>query len=95
MYYAVTIHVQLLLLHRLLSFPAAACVIIQIQELKGKDTGHIKILLHFVICHSKKYHGPRTSSCHKKQQGGTQYGLVFGMYDNICLDTPTYSLACS
>ena len=28
-------------------------------------------LLHFMICHSKKCHRPRTSSCDKKQQGGS------------------------
>ena len=30
------------------------------------------ILLHFMICHSKKCHRPRTSSCHKVQRGGTK-----------------------
>ena len=29
------------------------------------------LLLHFMICHSKKCHRPRTSSCHKVQRGGT------------------------
>ena len=32
------------------------------------------ILLHFMICHSNKCHRPRTSSCHKEQRGGTEYG---------------------
>ena len=27
-------------------------------------------LFHFMTCHSKKRHRPRTSSCHKEQQGG-------------------------
>ena len=31
-------------------------------------------LLHFMICHSNKCHRPRTSSCHKEQRGGTEYG---------------------
>ena len=30
------------------------------------------VLLHFMICHSNKCHRPRTSSCHKEQQGGTE-----------------------
>ena len=41
-------------------------------------------MLHFIICHSKKCHRPRTSSClsiccHRVQ-------VIIGMYDNICLD---------
>ena len=32
------------------------------------------VLLHFMICHSNKCHRPRTSSCHKEQRGGTEYG---------------------
>ena len=32
------------------------------------------LLLHFMICHSNKCHRPRTSSCHKEQRGGTEYG---------------------
>ena len=28
-----------------------------------------------MICHSKKWHGPRPSSCHKVQRGGTEYEL--------------------
>ena len=43
----------------------------------------VHILLHFVICHSKKCHRPCTSSCHKIHQGGTEYGLYSGMHDNI------------
>ena len=31
-------------------------------------------ILHFMICHSNKCHAPRTSSCHKEQRGGTEYG---------------------
>ena len=31
-------------------------------------------VLHFMICHSNKCHRPRTSSCHKEQRGGTEYG---------------------
>ena len=31
-------------------------------------------LLYFMICHSNKCHRPRTSSCHKEQRGGTEYG---------------------
>ena len=29
------------------------------------------LLLHFIICHSKKCHRPRTLSCHKVERGGT------------------------
>jgi len=32
------------------------------------------LLSHFMICHSKKCHRPRTSSCHKAQRGGTEHG---------------------
>ena len=34
----------------------------------------LNLLLHFMICHSNKCHRPRTSSCHKEQRGGTEYG---------------------
>ena len=37
-------------------------------------------LLHFMICHSKKCHRPCSSSEVDRN------GLVFSMYDNICLD---------
>ena len=36
--------------------------------------GVVALLLHFMICHSNKCHRPRTSSCHKEQRGGTEYG---------------------
>ena len=32
------------------------------------------LLLHFMICHSNKCHRARTSSCHKEQRGGGEYG---------------------
>ena len=34
-------------------------------------TPQLPLLLHFMICHSKKCHRPRTSSCHREQRGGT------------------------
>ena len=40
-------------------------------------------LLHFMICHTRKRHRPRTSSCYKKQQtGGTKHGL-FSEYKEV------------
>ena len=30
----------------------------------------VVLLLHFMICHCKNCHRPRTSSCHKEQRGG-------------------------
>ena len=41
---------------------------------KGWLRASIDLLLHFMICHSNKCHRPRTSSCHKEQRGGTEYG---------------------
>ena len=46
---------------------------------RGQDAAYrlrwkAAILLHFMICHSNKCHRPRTSSCHKEQRGGTEYG---------------------
>ena len=32
--------------------------------------------LHFMVCHSKKCHRSRTSSCHKVQRDGTEYGSL-------------------
>ena len=42
----------------------------------SQDQGsrRVLLLLHFMICHSNKCHRPRTSSCHKEQPGGTEYG---------------------
>ena len=40
--------------------------------LGAADGVRAPVLLQFMICHSKKCHRPRTSSCHKVQQGGTE-----------------------
>ena len=36
----------------------------------GRKTS-LGLLLHFIVCHSKKCHRPRTSSCHKEQRVAT------------------------
>ena len=47
-------------------------VIIVVAHVSGLFTTHI---LHFMKCHRKKCHRPRTSSCQKEQRGGTEYEL--------------------
>jgi len=38
------------------------------DDLKGMGMAFQQLLLHFMICHSKKSHRPRTSSCHKNSE---------------------------
>ena len=40
-------------------------------------------LLHFMLCHSKRCHRPRTSSCHTEQRAGTCHGTE--LEATICL----------
>ena len=40
------------------------------------------ILLHFMICHSRKCHRPCSSSCHKGQRSGTWY-IVLLRVDSV------------
>ena len=41
----------------------------------------IKIIT-FMVCHSQKCHRPCTSSCHKKQQGGTEQKIIDTSWDS-------------
>ena len=41
-------------------------------------------IIHFMICHSKKCHRPRTSSCHKEQRGETNALLMEILKGNDC-----------
>ena len=49
-------------------------LLITAAESSWMNSCPVTVLLHFMICHSNKCHRPRTSSCHKEQRGGTEYG---------------------